>query len=382
MATATNLKNSMGDYKAAEISGKEALQLAEKMGIPFFLANCHLYLSRSQRNLGLYADALQHAQVGYAIVEKDIRAGNLENFEEELFLIYKAMGEPKLALPLLEKAMERLKNRIGQDTKNAIADAETKYRTAEKEKQILELEITNEKISSQRNYIMSGGLLLSLFGFFGYRLNKVQKDRNDKKAFAEALIYAQEEERKRIARDLHDGVGQSLLLIKKQLSENTGVTLENQRMISDTLEEVRSISQDLHPFQLEKFGLTNTINDMVDKVEKSTDIFVTKEMDDIDNILPPKAEIHLYRTIQEALSNILKHAGATAAKVSIKNKPAGLEVVIQDNGKGFDLEMAVVASKSLGIKTMHERISSIGGHLKISHGENGGTQININIPKK
>ncbi len=375
------VQNSMGDYRAAESSGKEALLMAENLGVPMYLADCHLSLSKSQRNLGLYADAMQHGQAGFAIVEKDPRAGKAELFEVELFEIYKAMGRTDLALPLLEKAMERLKDRIGMDTKKAIADAETKYQTAEKEKENLELAIANDRISKQRNLIMGGGMMLGLLGFFGYRLNKVNKDRNDKKAFAEALIFAQEEERKRIGRDLHDGIGQSLLLIKKQMDNTVGITLENQQMISATLEEVRSISQDLHPFQLDKFGLTATISDMVLKIEQSTDLFITREIEGIDKTLDPKSEIHLYRTIQEALSNIIKHAGATAAKVNIKNMVDKIQVSIMDNGKGFDLELAIVTSKSLGIRTMHERISAIGGKLKIEKGEASGTQVNISVPK-
>jgi signal transduction histidine kinase len=200
-------------------------------------------------------------------------------------------------------------------------------------------------------------------------------------AFAEALIFAQEEERKRIGRDLHDGIGQTLLLIKKQMDNNIGATLENKQMISDTLNEVRSISQDLHPFQLDKFGLTATINDMVLKIEQSTDLFITREIDDIDGMLDQKSEIHLYRTIQEALSNIIKHAGASAAKISMHNKADKILVSILDNGKGFDLELAVLTSKSLGIRTMHERISAIGGKLKIEKGETSGTQVNIILPK-
>ncbi|MFK7806725.1 MAG: sensor histidine kinase [Saprospiraceae bacterium] len=288
----------------------------------------------------------------------------------------------------LEEIIEYIGEDNKKDIKNAITEIEVKYKTAEKEKQILqqkndilELESTNAKIQKQKNYIMAGGLLFSLLGFFGYRFNKVRKDRNDKKEFAEALIFAQEEERKRIARDLHDGVGQSLLLIKNQLRTTAEVTLENQQMISDTLEEVRSISRDLHPFQLDKFGLTATINDTLLKIEKSTELFITKEIEDIDKVLNPKSEIHLYRTIQEALSNIVKHAQATAAKVSIKNEANQIRVTIQDNGKGFDLELAVVTSKSLGIRTMHERISAIGGTLKIEAGASGGTVLKIVIQK-
>jgi signal transduction histidine kinase len=380
-STLASLNNSMGDYKAAERIGKETMLMAEKMGDPFILAKCHLNLSTSQRNLGLYADALRHAQAGCAIVEKDGKAGNLATFEEELFEIYKATGRLDLALPLLEKAMKTQKNNQSNDNKKAVADAETKYRTAEKELENLALTSAKAKVEQQRNYITMGGLLLSFLGFFGYRFQKVKKDRNDKKEFAEALIFAQDEERKRIARDLHDGVGQSLLLIIKQLGDTTQVSRDNQKMIAETLDEVRAISRDLHPIFLENFGLTATINDLIVKVGQSTDLFVTKEIIDIDKCLPPKSEIHLFRAIQEALSNIIKHANATAAKVTIINRANDIIVTILDNGKGFDLELAVVTSKSLGIKTMHERISAIGGHLKISRGEKNGMQVEMVVPK-
>ena len=196
------------------------------------------------------------------------------------------------------------------------------------------------------------------------------------------MIFAQEEERKRIARDLHDGVGQSLLLIKRQLSSTHGVSTENQQLITDTLEEVRSISQDLHPFQLEKFGLTAAINEVIHKVEKSTDLFITKEMDSIDKLLSDKSEINLFRTIQEALNNIVKHSEATAAKISIQKLDNTIIVNIQDNGKGFDHELAIVTSKSLGLRTMFERIAAIDGQLKIGKGTIAGTMILIKIPIK
>ena len=225
-------------------------------------------------------------------------------------------------------------------------------------------------------------LLLSILGWiYRSQLDKITKDRNAKKAFAEALIFAQEEERKRIARDLHDGVGQSLLLIKKQLDNSKSVTSENQEMIADTLEEVRSISRDLHPYQLDKFGLTNSIENILDKIRSTADIFISSEIDNIDNTIPAKSEIHLYRTIQEAFNNIVKHADASAAKVTIENKQKEVIITIQDNGRGFNHEVAVVKSKSLGLRTMYERISAIDGQLKIENGEPKGTKIKILVPK-
>lgn len=133
--------------------------------------------------------------------------------------------------------------------------------------------------------------------FLAFRFYQIRKERNDKVEFTEALLYAQEEERKRIARDLHDGVGQSLLLIKRQLKENHLVTLESRSMISDTLDEVRSISRNLHPFQLEQLGLTSAIENTFENVEQSTGLFISKEIDNVDDGLSAKAQIHVFRVV-------------------------------------------------------------------------------------
>lgn len=223
--------------------------------------------------------------------------------------------------------------------------------------------------------------MLAILGFLGVYIGRIRKERNDKIAFAEALIFAQEEERKRIARDLHDGVGQSLLLIKKQMANTREKTEENQQLISQTLDEVRSISRDLHPFQLKQFGLTATISDTIEKVAQSSDLFISHDIDNIDHLLPSKAEIHVYRVVQEALSNIVKHAEASAARVVVKSLTDRVEILIQDNGKGFSHADKLETSKSLGIRTMFERISAIGGELKIGPGKSNGTEISILISK-
>lgn len=382
MNVISNLQNSLGNFPEALKIALSASQKAKTVGNKTFISRTQKLLAKTYKNMGQYQLALQYAKADYDL-------NPTEEMEQELYEIYRELGQSDKALPILEKIKERTDKKYFEDTRKAFVEAETQFQTAEKQKQILvqendilALEATNLKVEKQRNYLIGGGLLLALLGFFGYRINKIRQDRNDKKAFAEALIFAQEEERKRIARDLHDSVGQSLLLIIKKMDNNTEVVSENQKMIAQTLEEVRAISGDLHPFKLDKFGLTATVIDMVEKIKASTNIFISKELDNIDKVLPAKAEIHLFRTIQEAWNNIVKHSEATAAKISATNAADHVKIVVQDNGKGFDLELAIVKSKSLGIRTMHERILAIGGKLKIEEGQNGGTQLTITIPKK
>ena len=225
-----------------------------------------------------------------------------------------------------------------------------------------------------------GLVLFIAYSLVRSRINKLKREKEEEKAFSEALIFAQEEERKRIARDLHDGVGQSILLIKKQAEATSQTNQINQELISNTLEEIRSISRDLHPFQLEKFGLTATIKSAIQKVEKSSDLFITSNVDNIDQVLTSKGEINLYRTIQEALNNIVKHSEASAAMVEIVKSTGSIHIQIKDNGIGFEPQNQIQISNSLGLRTMHERISTLGGEIKIEPSKPKGTVVTIHLP--
>ncbi len=375
------------DFDKAIQIGKSSELLAIELNSTNKLLQNKVTLTRAYLGANQPRLAIFHGEQGLDLAKESKLSLEKSQLNESLFTAYKKLGQFKKALAYYEFFTEYQEKDKEEEQKKTIADMEAKYQNAQKETQILEqkndlfeLAAANTKIEKQRNYLFGGTLLLSIFGFLGFYFNKIRKERNDKIAFAEALIFAQEEERKRIARDLHDGVGQSLLLMKKQMVTTHEVTQENQDLITETLEEVRSISQDLHPFQLEKFGLTTAINEVIQKVEKSTDLFITKEIDTIDKLLDDKAEINLYRTIQEAFNNIVKHSEATAAKISVQKVDKSLIINIKDNGKGFDHELAVVTSKSLGLRTMFERITSIGGKLKIEKGVTKGTMILIRVP--
>lgn len=372
--------------KAIEI-GKLAELLAKELNSNNKLLQNKITLSQAYLGADLPKLAVFHGEQALDLAKESKLSLEKSQINEGLYAAYKKLGQFKKALSNYEIFNEHQQKNNEEEQKKTVTELEAKYQNVQKESQILEqknhlLELTamNAKIEKQRNYLIGGSLFLGIFGFLGFYFNKIRNERNDKIAFAEALIFAQEEERKRIARDLHDGVGQSLLLIKKQLFVTHEVTQENQLLISDTLEEVRSISQDLHPFQLEKFGLTAAINEMLHKVENSTDLFISKEIDPIDKLLDEKAEINLFRTIQETLNNIVKHSAATAAKITIEKADKKLIINIQDNGKGFDHELAIVTSKSLGLRTMFERIAALGGKLKIEKGQPKGTRIRIQIP--
>lgn len=385
-AMAWNYKH-QGDMVTARANMRKSLALREEIGYKSGIHACQRALAKWNMEEKNYATAYPYLQKSY---EWNIEKGSAEGIWESLELLvdyYEATGDIKNAFAYQKLAIAAKDSIFNSDQNKQFAEMQTLYETEKKdkeilqqEKDILELEKQQQRISRQRNLTIGGTFLFGLLGFVGYRFNKVRKDRNDKRAFAEALIYTQEEERKRIARDLHDGIGQSLLLIKKQMESTQQSTIENRELITETLEEVRSISRDLHPIQLEKFGLTAVINETVDKIERNADIFTTSEIDNIDGLFSPKAEINIFRTIQEAVNNILKHADATAVKLTAVSSGEEVHIKIQDNGIGFNLDLQKAISNSLGLRTMNERIKSIGGKLTIGKGKPRGTVVEMKIP--
>lgn len=380
------LLNKLGKFEKALSIADEMLPQAKSIGFPLFLVRTELLRATSLSGLKRYNKAL-------TIAERILEESKKEKYNTELGEIYNLITRLYIRTKNQDRAIEILKERNlfeeeqnSLATKNAVAEAETKYQTAEKEKQILsqekdilQLASKNEKIRKRYFNILGGTVLLGLFAFFGIRYRTIKKDRNDKKVFTENLIKGQEDERKRIASDLHDGIGQSLLLIKKQLMKSDKVTDDSRQLISTTLEEVRSISRGLHPFQLEKFGLTATIKNILDNIKKSTELFISEEIENIDDKINERDQIHIFRTIQEVLNNTIKHAEATAIKVEVSTHNGYTNITIQDNGVGFDLQNVQKTSKSLGIRTMHQRISAIGGELEFVRGVPKGTTVRIRV---
>jgi signal transduction histidine kinase len=379
--------NQLLDLEKALFYHQKSLKLREELGYKVGMAGSYRALGRIEMESKNYQKALPHLSLALSMAEEAGAMQDVNESYEALSEYYMWLGDFKQAYAYQKRYAETKDSLFNEDRNEQIANMQTRYETQKKEKALLESKnqllaerADKTRLRNQRNSILGGGLGLAILGFFGFQLNKARRQRNEKIAFAEALIFAQEAERRRIARDLHDGIGQSLLIIKRQMAANQEASLENQELIAETLEEVRAISRDLHPSQLEKFGLTAAIEEALRKIERSSDLFVSKEIENIDQLVPSAAQIHLFRTVQESLSNIVKHADATAAKVTIQSTEKEVLIKIQDNGKGFDHELAIVTSKSLGLRTMQERISSIGGKLTINPGPSNGTAIDIRIP--
>jgi signal transduction histidine kinase/ligand-binding sensor domain-containing protein len=227
---------------------------------------------------------------------------------------------------------------------------------------------------------------------FKRRLDQAHRARRAQEAFSRRLIDSQEQERKRIAAELHDSLGQNLLVIKNyalmglNTASSENPTREHLTEISDaatlSIEEVRQIAHNLRPYQLERLGLTNTLQTMLRQIANASDIGFTFEVDQIDNLLSKDKEISLYRIVQEAVNNILKHSGASEASIRIKRTGDEIQMTIADDGRGFTLEPASQAEaqkRGFGLTGSAERVRMLGGTQTIQTAPGEGTTIHITI---
>jgi PAS domain S-box-containing protein len=208
------------------------------------------------------------------------------------------------------------------------------------------------------------------------------------------LLKAQEEERRRLSIELHDELGQDLMVLKLKMRaiqermHDESVSLKGEcdeviSYINEVAENVRRISRDLSPSILEDLGLTAAIRWLVEAFSKHSNIESLLDMTDIDNLFSHEGQITIYRIIQECLTNVAKHSHATSAAISIKKMDEDVIFTIEDDGKGFHMQEAFMRDpgmKGLGLATMHERIRMLGGSIYIMSDEGTGTKIFFSIP--
>lgn len=210
-------------------------------------------------------------------------------------------------------------------------------------------------------------------------------------AFSRRLIDSQEQERKRFAAEMHDGLGQSLVIIKNRArlslrqSDQKEAMLDHLENISDTathaIEEAREIAFNLRPHLLDRLGLTKTIESMLGKVFAASGIEFETNIDQIDGVLEKDSEILLYRIVQECANNIVKHSQAEKAVVRIENADKNLIISISDNGSGFDPESHGndLSKRSFGLVGIAERTRLLGGKITVDSAIGKGTDISIII---
>jgi signal transduction histidine kinase/ligand-binding sensor domain-containing protein len=230
--------------------------------------------------------------------------------------------------------------------------------------------------------------------YWRHRMAQMRRAQAAQQAFSRELIGSQERERQRIAAELHDSLGQHLIVIKNRAvlgSTNGPAGMKEQleeisASASQSIEEVKQIAYNLRPYHLDRLGLATSIEAMAERVSDASGIDVTVD-------IPPQRsmsgsvlkdqEINVYRIIQEALNNVVKHSGATRASIEIDDE-SDLVITISDDGKGFDTRAARAATigSGFGLAGLAERVSMLGGRHAVESTPGQGTTVTIAIPRR
>lgn len=210
---------------------------------------------------------------------------------------------------------------------------------------------------------------------------------------ARQLIGSQEQERQRIAAELHDDLGQNLLIVKNQLllalraatagQDPSGDIEQALGLVSQALQDVRNLSHNLRPHQLDELGLEKCLEAMIRRISESSRLPIRATIQRLDPPLPAEAGINLYRIAQESLSNVLKHSRAGQASLSLAREDDSIVMRISDDGEGFQAAAFLEAGRQdegFGLKVMSERARMLGGWLEINSGPGRGTTLTVTLP--
>jgi len=210
------------------------------------------------------------------------------------------------------------------------------------------------------------------------------------RALATRILGAQEAERVRVSRELHDDTGQALtlLLVRLQLVENMSSESEVRRelaelreLVGETIDGVRRLAVQLGPSVLEDLGLCSALEWLADRVRAEARLVVDLRLDCEYAHVSPEVAVAVFRVAQEALTNVVRHARATRVDIELGALPGSLELSVADDGTGFDVEDARGRpSASVGLFGMAERVALVGGSLEIDSRTGGGTRVRASIP--
>lgn len=394
LAIAAQLHVRAGNAKQAEELLKEVVDIRKLIGDPFYIVS-------DMAQLGLYYAHNGQPEKGIAICKEGIAIANEYKIDTKLFFLYSTLAENYKVLGDHEKHAETLANIISlkdlvyeKNSAEALAELQTKYELQKKENANIQLELRLTK----KNYLFYGSILLSvLAAFSGYLLfrnyhrkqkMKMQLALAEEKRLAEkGIMEAEEKERKRIAADLHDNLGAYAASIASNLDN---ITIEKDDSDSQTaLQELRNNSQSivsqlndtiwaLKKDTLSLTAISDRIKIFVQRLQPSYPDIVIDVKENIENDyrLPPIQAFHLFRIVQEAINNALKHSGCRHIVIDIY-AGSGWQVIIEDNGKGMIHRKMKTSRTGNGLPNMEARALESGWEIRWQAEQGVGTKVII-----
>ena len=321
------------------------------------------------------------------------------------------LGNSTRAFHLLSEATSLEDSIFTKEKQKELDELMVKYESEKKQRKISELDLQNqlsETALEKKSLTIWGlgitvGLIILIAGalifiIWQHQITKqkiaehnkllveqrlVESEKNRKIEAMQSILKGQEDERKRIARELHDSVGSMLSTAKLQFSildTNEEENLEKAtKLLDDACTEVRRISHNMMPESLLKFGLLAAIKDLAGKLDSSGGIQVDYQVYGEFPGLSAETELEVYRIVQELLNNVMKHSEATELMIQITSIEGSLNIMIEDNGKGFNTE-TVTERNGLGLKNLQLRTELLSGSINFDSQPGAGTTVMLDIP--
>jgi|GEM_PF-3641636 len=372
-----------GNYKNSDSLISRSLEMAFSRDL--YQSISYIFLTKAYVNLERKQYQKLNANLDSAVVysKYSIKSKVLETVYELKYKMYQQKNNPKKALEYYIKKSDLSDSLNRNSHVQMMSELQLKYDVDKKELQRLEEQRAYEKEISQKEQEANStkqnlGIALILFILTGaaFTIYYFREKNKRETKFSSALVDKLEEERARIARELHDGVGQSLIIIKNKFNNLDILKSEESQQLdanfTETIEEVRSISRTLIPPELRRLGLRKSIEKMMSEIELSTELIVTSDLDFIDTLSISEAqELRLYRIIQELTTNTIKHSKASSLKVEFIKNTSGFLIVYQDNGIGINPDDINNRVDSVGLRSINQRLKFLKGKIKYAKQEKG-----------
>ncbi len=383
------------NYTQSLAYNQRALQISQQLGDKWMTASILNNTGYLFVEMHDYKSAVDYCKRSLALAQEIKAPEIIVMAYETLALAAAGQGDYKNAFDYQKKFAEAKDQFINTESTKQLQELQVKYNTQKKENENKQLKLENEIKTTQAEkehkdriliLIVSIVVIISAAAIFilVLRNSRSREMHRQQQLVNKAIFETEQQERYRIARDLHDSVGQKLSVVKMQLSSHSAtdnaVPGKASGLLDEAIQEVRNISHNLIPEEL-NFGLVRAIEELADNINATSackaDLEVSQEAEELK--LPRQFEVPAYRIVQETVGNMLRHSGASMITINVRCDDQNLLISLSDNGKGFDVGK-LDSSTGIGWKNTQARVSLLSGEVAVSSQINKGTNIDITLP--
>ena len=391
-----NVYYELKDYRKALAYNDSSLAIRQKQNDKKGMATCYMNGADAWLQLKDYPRAFAGFQQALALGrEINFMEAVIESYDG-LSAWYEANGQPAEALRFYKLYKQASDSVYNAGISQQIASLQTKYETGKKEQQ---LQLQQYELTRKNMWLWGGAVVVALLmalGYSSYRRLRLRKEKQlqetvlkQQELATKAVMDAEENERRRIATELHDGVGQlmsaarmNLGAFESELSQLPPDKIQQferiVQLVDESCREVRTVSHSMMPNALLKRGLAAAVRDFLDKIDSKI-LKVNLYVEGLDTRLDANTESMLYRIIQECVNNVIKHSGANQLDISLTREESGISLTVEDNGKGFDSSRRE-AIDGIGLKNIVSRVQVLKGEVEFDSQPGRGTLVAIYVP--